>query len=90
MELKEDCWRNQDRGTAWCLEPPQDFDISRSQVTKHHKFRPSGAFENDIALVRLDRPAELGRGVSIVCLPGDLIRLKYRSNFDHFLKINMS
>ena len=72
VKEKEDCWRNPDRGTAWCLEPPQDFDISRSQVTKHQHFQPSGNFQNDIALVRLDRPAELGRGVSIVCLPGDL------------------
>ena len=72
VKSKEDCWRNPDRGTSWCLELPQDFDISRSQVTKHHNFRPSGNFENDIALVKLDRPAELGRGVSIVCLPVDL------------------
>ena len=69
---KEDCWRNPDRGTSWCLEPPQDFDILPSAVTKHQDFQPSGAFQNDIALVRLDRPAELGRGVSFVCLPGDL------------------
>ena len=72
VKEKEDCWRNPDRGTAWCLEPPQDFDISLGQVTKHNNFQPSGAFQNDIALVRLDRPAVLGRGVSIVCLPGDL------------------
>ena len=72
MKDKEDCWRNPDRGTAWCLEPPQDFEISRSQVTKHQHFQASGNFQNDIALVRLERPAELGRGVSFACLPGDL------------------
>ena len=72
VKEQEDCWRNNNRGTSWCLEPPQDFHISRSQVIKHNNFQSSGTFENDIALVRLDRPAELGRGVSIVCLPGDL------------------
>ena len=72
VKAKEDCWRNPDRGTSWCLELPQDFEISRSQVTKHHDFRPSGNFENDIALVKLGRPAEMGRGVSLACLPVDL------------------
>ena len=53
-----------------CLQSAQDFEITNDQVTVHEDYRrrPSNV-ENDIALIRLTRPAVLNSGVQIVCLP---------------------
>jgi len=55
-----------------CLPPVQDFDISPEAVTIHPEYdrRPSNVY-NDIALVRLPRPAVLNIAVQVVCLPVD-------------------
>jgi len=70
---KEDCWKSGRRGGNWCLEPVQDFIIGPDQVTVHENYQPVGQFLNDIALVKLDRPAQLKKGVSFACLPSDAV-----------------
>merc|ERR1712106_988961 len=61
------------RGGGTCLDKVQDFRITFDQVRVHEDFGRSstGNIVNDIALVRLDRPAVLNKGVQIVCLPLD-------------------
>ena len=61
-----DCLKDSDT----CLSDVQDFEITNDQVTVHEDYRrtPSNV-ENDIALIRLTRPAVLNNGVRIVCLP---------------------
>merc|ERR1712106_660148 len=61
------------RGSGTCLDKVQDFRITFDQVRVHEDFGRSstGNIVNDIALVRLDRPAVLNKGVQIVCLPLD-------------------
>ena len=58
-------------GTDQCLDKVQDFSITAAQVSVHEDYGRSstGNIVNDIALVRLDRPAVLNKGVAIVCLP---------------------
>jgi len=55
---------------GFCLQPHQDFDIGKADVTIHENYqrRPSNV-ENDIALIKLPRPAILNSGVQMVCLP---------------------
>eukprot|EP00092_Neocalanus_flemingeri_P015778 GFUD01017082.1.p1 GENE.GFUD01017082.1~~GFUD01017082.1.p1 ORF type:complete len:578 (-),score=97.32 GFUD01017082.1:48-1781(-) len=64
-----DCLRKGEND-EFCLDPVQDFEISNEQVTVHENYRrtPSNV-NNDIALIRLNRPAVLNKGVQIVCLP---------------------
>ena len=61
------------RGTDSCLDGVQDYQIRKDQVTVHPGYgrTSSGNIVHDIALVRLDRPAVLNKGVQIVCLPID-------------------
>jgi len=61
------------RGTDSCLAGVQDYQIREDQVTVHPDYgrTSSGNIVHDIALVRLDRPAVLNKGVQIVCLPVD-------------------
>eukprot|EP00092_Neocalanus_flemingeri_P029387 GFUD01031904.1.p1 GENE.GFUD01031904.1~~GFUD01031904.1.p1 ORF type:complete len:569 (+),score=93.67 GFUD01031904.1:60-1766(+) len=64
-----DCLRK-DQNIVFCLDPVQDFDITNEQVTVHENYgRTPSNVNNDIALIRLDRPAVLNKGVQIVCLP---------------------
>jgi len=59
-----------------CLPPVQDFTITESQVTVHKEYgRKSNNILNDIALIKLDRPAVLNRGVQVACLPLDPARM---------------
>ena len=65
-----------DGTTNNCLNAAQDFLIRAEQVTIHEDYatRLNGRtytrnIVNDIALVKLDKPAVLNNGVQIVCLP---------------------
>jgi len=63
--------RNKDCTTdGFCLNPVQDFEITPDLVTVHENHKKVlGNVLNDIALVKLPRPAVLNSGVQIVCLP---------------------
>ena len=51
-----------------CLDKVQDFKISKEQVTVHEGYeRTISNIENDIALIKLPRPAVLNQGVQVVC-----------------------
>jgi hypothetical protein len=54
-----------------CLNPTQNFLIRAEQVTKHEDYGriSTGNIVNDIALVKLNKPAVLNMGVQIACLP---------------------
>merc|ERR1711915_420103 len=53
-----------------CLPSVQDFSIKKDQVTVHEGYeRPPKSIVNDIALVKLDRPATFNLGVAVACLP---------------------
>jgi hypothetical protein len=53
-----------------CLESVQDFDITSELVKVHENYQKVlSNVKNDIALIKLPRPAVLNNGVGIVCLP---------------------
>ena len=59
---------------SFCLEPPQDFDIKPEDITVHPdygKVRQAKVTNtiNDIALIRLPRPASKNIAVQVACLP---------------------
>ena len=58
---------------SYCLEDVQDFDIKPDQVIMHPGFEkdPLGRVTNDIALIRLPRPAKENLAVKVACLPID-------------------
>ena len=69
------------------LPPEQDFDITEYDVTVHNEFNT--VFENDrknivndIALIKLPRPATINDGVRMACLPVDT------AEFQRYLKID--
>ena len=45
----------------------QDFGVSR--IIMHESYKKPFGMANDIALLKLDRPAQITRQVSTVCLP---------------------
>ena len=62
--------RAPDCSGATCLEQPQDFTVTRSNLIPHPDFeRLDQNIIHDIGLIRLPRPAELNRGVIPACLP---------------------
>ena len=60
-------------GETYCLKDVQDFDIEPDQVIMHPDFEadPQGRVTNDIALIRLPRPAQENLAVKVACLPID-------------------
>ena len=70
VDRTQDCLNN-DKNI--CLEPVQSFDIGKADVVSHENYerRPSNV-ENDIALIKLPRPAILNNDVQIACLPINL------------------
>jgi len=60
-----------------CSSKVQDFDITADSVTVHEDYTKGlSNIVNDIALVKLPRPAVLNNGVQIVCLPIDISTAK--------------
>ena len=43
-------------------------DINVAQIISHENYQRPKSFSNDIALLKLSKPASLGRGVGLVCL----------------------
>ena len=54
----------------------QDFDVIR--IIEHERYYSPNRWSNDVALLMLSRPAQLGRGVGLVCLSDS----KYQLPFD--------
>jgi len=54
----------------YCIDKVQDIDVA--STIKHEAYEKGlKNIVNDIALIKLSRPAVLNNGVQIVCLPGD-------------------
>ena len=52
------------------LPPAQDFEVGPDDFTPHPLYRKTiDNVQNDIALIRLPRKAELNMGVELACLP---------------------
>ncbi|KAF0292713.1 Phenoloxidase-activating factor 3 [Amphibalanus amphitrite] len=66
LDNELDCQRLSD-GMQRCADPPQNFDIE--EVITHDQYDSPIRLRNDIALVRLSRPANLTTFVSPLCLP---------------------
>ncbi|XP_062551484.1 CLIP domain-containing serine protease HP8-like [Armigeres subalbatus] len=64
LSKKEDCKVYPD-GEKECADPPQDIPVERFI---RHKYSASRK-KNDIALVKLERPAQLNDNVRTICLP---------------------
>ncbi|CAH3040258.1 unnamed protein product [Pocillopora meandrina] len=45
----------------------QDIDVA--EIITHEKYHSPLRYSHDIALLRLEKPAKLGKGVGLVCLP---------------------
>ncbi|XP_022902338.2 serine protease easter-like [Onthophagus taurus] len=56
------------RNSTICAPPPQDFDITRSDVTVHSQYK-TAITGYDIALIRLPRDAVFNDAVKPICLP---------------------
>ncbi|XP_065087378.1 CLIP domain-containing serine protease HP8-like [Ochlerotatus camptorhynchus] len=64
LSMLIDC--NYSQGEEDCAEPYQDIQVAR--FIKHQHYSP-GKKKNDIALVKLARPAQLNDNVRPICLP---------------------
>ncbi|GLV43397.1 Melanization Protease 1 [Carabus blaptoides fortunei] len=74
-----DITKNIDCEFGECADKPQD--IKPSEILVHHKYG-SPPFQNDIALIRLQKPAKFTKWVLPVCLPhGALMAKSFLSEF---------
>jgi len=65
-----DVGQPQDCIEEFCLPEPQTFEIKREDFIAHEDYRLTrGNVYNDIALIRLPRPAQRNAGVQFACLP---------------------
>lgn len=53
----------------------QDFDVT--QKIQHESYNTPKRWGNDVALLQLSRPAELGNGVGLVCLSNEKFQLPF-------------
>ena len=53
----------------------QDFDVIR--IIQHEDYYYPNSYSNDIALLRLSRPAVLGKGVGLICLSNANFQLPF-------------
>lgn len=75
-DFKEDCdCLPAFRGKAICMPRPQRILIE--SVVKHEKYvGPQEKYKNDIALIRLAKPAQINQSVRPICLPINEDKLK--------------
>ena len=53
----------------------QDFDVVK--IIQHEMYNTPNRWSNDIALLKLSRPAKIGEGVGLVCLSDDNFQLPF-------------
>ncbi|PFX28263.1 Transmembrane protease serine 5 [Stylophora pistillata] len=53
----------------------QSFDVVK--IIEHERYNSPKRFSNDIALLQLSKPAKLGKGVGLVCLPDTSFQLPF-------------
>ena len=53
----------------------QDFDVIR--IIQHERYHSPNRYSHDVALLKLSKPATLGRGVGLVCLSDYNIQLPF-------------
>ena len=53
----------------------QSFDVVK--IIEHEKYNIPYSWSNDIALLQLSKPAEVGKGVGLVCLPDNNFQLPF-------------
>ena len=53
----------------------QSFDVIK--VIEHERYNSPNSWSNDIALLQLSKPAKLGKGVGLVCLPDTSFQLPF-------------
>ena len=56
----------------------QDFDVI--QIIQHERYYTPNRWSNDVALLKLSRPASLGKGVGLVCLSDSNNQLPFDTN----------
>ena len=63
--------RRRDCTEEFCLEDIQEFDLKPEDILIHPDFQKEsdGSFTNDIALIRLPKPAKENLAVRVACLP---------------------
>ncbi len=50
------------------------WQIEVERIIRHENYRSGAPFYNDIALIRLARPAQLNNTTQLVCLPVDTVQ----------------
>ena len=55
----------------------QNFDVIK--IIEHESYNSPNRWSNDIALLRLSKPAKLGKGVGLVCPPDTSFKLPFDS-----------
>lgn len=53
----------------------QNFDVVK--IIQHERYHNPNSWSNDIALLQLSKPAKLGKGVGLVCLPDISFQLPF-------------
>ncbi|XP_022786238.1 uncharacterized protein LOC111326491 isoform X2 [Stylophora pistillata] len=53
----------------------QSFDVAK--IIEHERYNTPNSWSNDIALLQLSKPAKLGKGVGLVCLPDTSFQLPF-------------
>ena len=53
----------------------QDFDVT--EIIKHENYNIPNRWSNDVALLKLSKPAKLGKGVGLACLPNNNFQLPF-------------
>ena len=64
--------------TSSVVGTEQYFDVV--QIVQHESYRFPRRFSNDVALLKLSRPAVLGNGVGLVCLSDDQFQRPFDGN----------
>jgi len=66
------------------LPPEQDFDVDEEDFIIHEDYvRSFDSILNDIALIKLPRPARLNKGVQMVCLPHNLAEFRHELGLEN-------
>ena len=65
--------------TTGTLGTEQDIDVA--EIYRHEKYHSPQTYSHDIALLKLAKPAKLGKGVGLVCLPDSNLPLPIDNSY---------